>query len=432
MFQFSLKQRHLNYLYLFNEGLTMYITIALSVLLILSIYYYLRQLNLYGDVKLLSDEIEKKYLPIITEENKLNELSSEYSKLQSAYQTNLFKLKQNESRLSQFNIGVGTTDSVSYRRLQNTNSVDALESELSAVKAQIKVSVSEKRACVCSMGSDFVVNDSKAEAKKLLNREVKLRLRCLDNDFKAAETLADWNNMNRLIQRTKDTFNEINASADMIKTYINGSYLKLKTKELQLGYEISKLKQDIKEEGREEARIIREAKREETRIIAAAEKAEKSRILMEKLVAEELSKLESSSEEQKALYELHKEELEILKDKEIRAVSLAQKTRAGYVYVISNELSFGKGICKIGMTRRADPNDRVKELGDASVPELFSVHAFAFTEDAPQLENYLHKQFSEQRVNLVNRRKEFFHVTPEEVLQQLSSSKFDYELSEQF
>ena len=141
------------------------------------------------------------------------------------------------------------------------------------------------------------------------------------------------------------------------------------------------------EELRKERKKLEQAKTADTPVLIVnqdeAEKAEKERQVMERLVAEELSKLESSSAEQKALYELHKQELEKLREKEKRAVSLAQQTRAGYVYVISNKLSFGDSIVKIGMTRRADPNDRVKELGDASVPELFDVHAFAFTEDAP-------------------------------------------------
>ena len=166
------------------------------------------------------------------------------------------------------------------------------------------------------------------------------------------------------------------------------------------------------------------------RLREEAEKAKKEREIMEKLVASELSKLESSSEEQKSLYEFHKEELEKPKERESRAVSLAQITRAGYVYVISNETSFGKGICKIGMTRRAEPYDRVKELGDASVPEIFDVHAFAYTEDAPLLENFLHKEFSDQRVNLVNKRKEFFFVEPSEVLVKLKTFDGAYELNE--
>ncbi|NMP03669.1 GIY-YIG nuclease family protein [Pseudoalteromonas arctica] len=122
-------------------------------------------------------------------------------------------------------------------------------------------------------------------------------------------------------------------------------------------------------------------------------------------------------------YELHKQQLEELREKEKRAISLAQTTRAGYVYVISNTTSFGDGVVKIGMTRRADPNDRVRELGDASVPELFDVHAFAFTTDAPTLEKYLHKTFAKNRLNLVNRRKEFFTVSPSEVLEILN--KYD-------
>ena len=167
---------------------------------------------------------------------------------------------------------------------------------------------------------------------------------------------------------------------------------------------------------KEEARLKREAEREEKKITAAIIKAEKTRKIMEKLVQEELSKLDSATDEQKALLALHQEELNLLKQREQRAKSLAQTTRAGYVYVISNTKSFGEGVCKIGMTRRADPNERIKELGDASVPELFDIHAFIYTTDAPELESYIHKQLDEKRVNLVNRRKEFFIVSPNQVV----------------
>jgi Meiotically Up-regulated Gene 113 (MUG113) protein len=85
-------------------------------------------------------------------------------------------------------------------------------------------------------------------------------------------------------------------------------------------------------------------------------------------------------------------------------------------------------VVKIGMTRRANPYDRVKELGDASVPELFDVHAFAFTEDAPTLEKFLHTKFSNQRVNLVNGRKEFFYTQPNDVLIELEKYDGKYDL----
>lgn len=96
-------------------------------------------------------------------------------------------------------------------------------------------------------------------------------------------------------------------------------------------------------------------------------------------------------------------------------MSMAQQTRRGHVYVISNIGSFGEDVYKIGMTRRLEPMDRVKELGDASVPFSFDVHALIFSEDAPALENTLHKEFENKRVNLINTRREFFNVTLSEI-----------------
>lgn len=98
-----------------------------------------------------------------------------------------------------------------------------------------------------------------------------------------------------------------------------------------------------------------------------------------------------------------------------RAISQAQLTKIGHVYVISNIGSFGEDIYKIGMTRRLDPMDRVKELGGASVPFSFDVHAMIYSQNAPALENALHKAFNERRLNKVNFRKEFFHVTLAEI-----------------
>ena len=108
-------------------------------------------------------------------------------------------------------------------------------------------------------------------------------------------------------------------------------------------------------------------------------------------------------------------EIKRLEDKFERSLSQAQLTRAGYIYVISNIGSFGEGVVKIGMTRRLEPMDRVKELGDASVPFTFDVHTLAFVEDAPKVEKMLHRKFNNHRVNKENNRKEFFKVLPNEV-----------------
>ena len=89
--------------------------------------------------------------------------------------------------------------------------------------------------------------------------------------------------------------------------------------------------------------------------------------------------------------------------------------KAGYVYVISNIGSFGPNVYKIGMTRRLDPQDRVDELGDASVPFNFDVHAMIFSDDAPALEAALHRAFEDRKINMVNTRREFFNVTLDEI-----------------
>ncbi|WP_299083925.1 GIY-YIG nuclease family protein [uncultured Paraglaciecola sp.] len=399
----------------------MYTTFVLAILFLTSIYLLLTSRHKLKELKVKSDEIDKIYEPATQEENKLFKLKNQYTSLQNRYQEKLIELREGEKRLSQYHLGIGTTDSISYKALNSGEDIDSIEARLQVTKNSLKHLIKEKKACVCNMGNDVVVNGKKSNAKKLFNREVKLRLRCLDNEFKAASALVDWNNINRLIQRTKDTFNEINSSGAIVKTYLKDQYLHLKIDELRLSYELNNLKQEQKEAEREELRIQREAEREELRIKAAAEKAEKDRKIMEKLVAEELAKLESSTDEQKALYELHKQQLETLREKEKRAISLAQLTRSGYVYVISNQMSFGEGVVKIGMTRRVDPNDRVKELGDASVPDLFDVHAYIFSENAPTLEKYLHDCFTQKRVNLVNNRKEFFYVSVDEIFEKLNA-----------
>lgn len=94
---------------------------------------------------------------------------------------------------------------------------------------------------------------------------------------------------------------------------------------------------------------------------------------------------------------------------------MAQQTRCGYVYIISNIGSFGEGVFKIGMTRRLDPEDRIRELSNASVPFKYDIHAMIYSEDAPALETLLHNVFDSKKINKVNGRKEFFKVSLTEI-----------------
>lgn len=160
--------------------------------------------------------------------------------------------------------------------------------------------------------------------------------------------------------------------------------------------EQSRIKAQIREEerlAREIDKQIQEAKREEDAIQVALEKA-----------------LSEARDEHSAVVEHLRAKLREAQEKAERAKSRAQMTKSGHVYVLSNIGSFGEGIYKIGMTRRLEPMDRVKELGDASVPFPFDVHMMISCDNAPSLENALHREMHKQRLNKVNLRKEFFRV----------------------
>jgi Meiotically up-regulated gene 113 len=122
-------------------------------------------------------------------------------------------------------------------------------------------------------------------------------------------------------------------------------------------------------------------------------------------------------------------ELEEAQLKKERALSMAQQTKRGHVYIISNIGSFGENVFKIGMTRRLEPMDRIRELGDASVPFRFDVHALIYSDEARTLEYELHKAFSEKALNLFNFRKEFFNVTLEEIESKIKELGFSAEFT---
>lgn len=206
---------------------------------------------------------------------------------------------------------------------------------------------------------------------------------------------------------------------------INAEFKVLLIKRLEIEIYFKKSKQLAKEEQRELREQEREEKKERKEAERVQDEAEKEELIKSEAIAELEQKMAEKSDAERATYQ---EELDRLKaelaeahQKFERAKSRAQETKQGHVYVISNIGSFGEGVLKIGMTRRMEPMDRVKELGDASVPFTFDVHALIQSDDAPNLESKLHKVFDHKRVNKVNRRKEYFNIDIEEIEQELEN-----------
>ena len=193
-------------------------------------------------------------------------------------------------------------------------------------------------------------------------------------------------------------------------------------------YEYEEAKQREKEEQAQIREQMREEEKAQREIEKARKQAEQDEATYAALLRRAQEDVDSAAEKDKAVLnnkiaDLQRRIAEIEERK--RSISMAELTRTGYVYIISNVGSFGEDVYKIGMTRRLQPMDRVKELGDASVPFPFDVHALIRTSDAPTLEKALHKHFNSRRLNLENQRKEFFRVSIDEIRDELELLRED-------
>jgi len=277
--------------------------------------------------------------------------------------------------------------------------------ELKNARIFTKNLVKNERAATC----DYVEEHRRTTA-------IRFVLDAFNGKVDTALSKVKHDNFGKLEQEIEDAFALVNGEGKAFRNArITMEYLNARHNELKWAV----ITQELKLQEREEQRRIKEAMREEERARREIEKAiresEKEEKMLQNAMEVARQQLKEASEEQRQQYEDQLEELQKkLEEAEIknkRALSMAQQTRRGHVYVISNIGSFGEDIFKIGLTRRLEPLDRVKELGDSSVPFEFDVHAMIYAEDAPSLEKELHRQFDVNQVNKVNPRKEFFKVT---------------------
>ena len=258
---------------------------------------------------------------------------------------------------------------------------------------------------------EWEVDGSIKKGQRMNKLQGRLTLRAFNNECTVAIRKAKWDNVNAMEERIRKAREAIDKTNEVQGVQIRSSYLELKIKELRITHEY-RLKR--KQEKEERAEIARQA-REEKKLLAEAAKAEKEEQKYLEMLARAKAEAREGSEKDKARIAELEQRCEDLHALTERAVSLAQTTKRGHVYIVSNVGSFGSDVVKIGMTRRLDPDDRVKELGDASVPFPFDAHAVVTTDDAPALEKRLHERFSDRRVNLANFRKEYFRVPLDEV-----------------
>lgn len=340
------------------------------------------------------------------QERQLEALKSSYLEKKAVYDRLLSEVAIFDERLSFAEMGVyephfDFTDSEEYKE------------QIRMVREDQKAMVSAKTAVYCT--TSWSVDGSRAKGQTMTNRNVRLTLRAFNNECDAAIANTRWNNVNAMEKRILRAHEQIDKMNETNATIISTQYLELKLKELYLTHEHREKLKAEREERAEAARLARE----EQKLLRDLEEAEEEEAHYARMLAKAQAEATAIAGPQLQAF---KDQIAIL-EKDLanaharaeRAKAMAERTRSGYVYIISNIGSFGEGIVKIGLTRRLDPVDRVRELGDASVPFTFDTHAIIYSDDAPALERALHSEFEPTRINAQNMRKEFFRASLEDV-----------------
>lgn len=292
---------------------------------------------------------------------------------------------------------------------------DLYKDKLKSVRELQKESIKSGTACSGNMG--WTVNGSSSQGKKMVKDMQKLLLRAFNVECDDIIDNVKISNFDKSKERIIKSAEQISKLGVIMSISITAKYINLKINELCLALDFEQKKQEEKELLRELKEQQREEAKAQKEIEEARKKLQKEQMHYQNaLIAinEQLAKNPDDLDLQ-----AKKRELELNIEDTNKAISNVDyreaNKRAGYVYVISNIGAFGEGVYKIGMTRRLEPMERVYELGDASVPFNFDVHALIFTEDAPKLEAALHNAFDKQKVNKINSRREFFRVSLDEI-----------------
>lgn len=287
--------------------------------------------------------------------------------------------------------------------------------ELDRVRADQKAMIKNDTAIAGS--KTWTVDGSKSKGNKMIKDMKKLFLRAFNSDCEDTISKVKYSNYDMSLKKIYQSAESIQKLGTMMSLSITPQYINSKVDELRLSFEYQQKKQEEKEAQKAARAEMREAARLQKEIEAQRKKIEKEQTHYQTAYEKLLKQLESDPNNDDLLQKKSEIESQLADiDKAIKDIDYREANqRAGYVYIISNIGAFGENVYKIGMTRRLDPQDRIDELGDASVPFNFDVHAMIFSHDAPALESALHKAFENRKLNMVNTRREFFNVTLDEI-----------------
>ena len=275
--------------------------------------------------------------------------------------------------------------------------------------------------------SPMLLDNSQSKGRAMQNQLIKAAIRGFNGEADALLVKVTVSNVDKKVQALRKAFEQINKMYQRNMVCLTLPYLESKIEELRLAAEYEMQKQEEKELLREQRAKEKEDKKLQAEIANRRKQLEKDRKHFKQMLAnvEEIIKTASPDEIDKLKSQLseYQDKLSELDEIEEDIDYREGHATAGYVYIISNIGAFGEDVYKIGVTRRLEPTDRIRELGSASVPFQFDVHALIFSEEAFALESELHNKFAKYKVNKVNGRKEYFKVPFAEIKAVLDSHK---------
>ena len=364
--------------------------------------------NLKQQISNLQSTIANLDKTINNNNDKIGNLNTQISKLD---QEILDKRKQ----LAVFEVDINALDYGLYKPTFEFANSDLYKEELKKLRDKQKQCIKNDNAAFGN--TNWQVNGSAAQGRTMVNNYKKLLLRAFNVEYDDIVANVKVSNLDRSIERIEKISEQISKLGKTMAIGISPGYVRLKIDEVKLALDYQQKKQEEKERQKE----LRAQEREEVKVLKEIEE-ERKRLKKEQTHYENalktvLAQIEKNGETVELLEKKSQLESQINDtSKAIEDVDYREANRkAGYVYIISNIGAFGENVYKIGMTRRLDPQERVDELGDASVPFNFDIHAMIFTEDAPGLETALHNAFESKKLNKINTRREFFTVSLDEI-----------------
>ncbi len=372
----------------------------------------------------LNNQIEEKK-GLLSELTKQLKIANEVSSLDKELEKRKEELQDVKSRLAIMNDDVGLQEFGFFERQYKFSDSVHYKAELDDLRLQQKQLVKDGRAGVIT--SPLAFNNSVKKGEAIQKQLIKAAIRGFNGEADALLTKVTPGNLENKKKALQKAFEQLNKIYERNFVKLTNQYLELKAKELQLAVEYDLQKQEEKELLREQRAQEKEDRKLQAEIAAKRKKLEKDRMHFKQMLDNVEALMKSASEEEKEELKLQLSEYqnklseldEIEEDIDYREGHAS----AGYVYVISNIGSFGEDVYKIGVTRRLEPLERIRELSSASVPFQFDVHALVFSEEAFALETELHNQLAEFKVNKVNGRKEYFRVPFDRIKEILSAHK---------